>query len=293
MFVSLRETMVKGDWFASPLDGLRHLDVNAVEITLSADFGVLKMDSRDVIPLQTDADAKAHRAHLDSLGITPSGLLTARDFSAGEMAQNIAWVARAIELASVMGIPCVRIDSAMSRERELDFETRVNIFAEGLGGALKVTEGTNVTLGVENHGFQGNNLAFLLNVYKTVGSDRLGSTIDTGNFYWRGYPLSEVYGILRLLAPYCKHTHLKNINYPPEVRETTRECGWEYGKYSAPLDEGNIDHAKVLRILADAGYTHDVCIEDESIERCKTPEERIAVLDRDVAHCKGIIASLG
>ena len=35
--------------------------------------------------------------------------------------------------------------------------------------------------------------------------------MDTGNFYWRGYPLSEVYGILEVLAPFAKHTHLKGI----------------------------------------------------------------------------------
>jgi len=104
-------------------------------------------------------------------------------------------------------------------------------------------------MGIENHGFQGNNLAFQLSVYKQVGSKRLGSTLDTGNFYWRGYPLSEVYGILEIMAPYAKHTHLKNIKYPEELREKTREAGWEYEKYVAPLDEGDIDHALVLRFL--------------------------------------------
>jgi len=147
-------------------------------------------------------------------------------------------------------------------------------------------------MGIENHGFQGNNLAFQLNVYKAVGSDRLGSTMDTGNFYWRGYPLSEVYGILRILGPYTKHTHLKNINYPEETRETMREAGWEYDTYVSPLDEGDIDHAKVLRILADAGYDGDVCIEDESLGHYKSAEERIAVLERDVAHVKQIIKAV-
>ena len=148
-------------------------------------------------------------------------------------------------------------------------------------------------MGIENHGFQGNNLAFQLNVYKVVGSDRLGSTMDTGNFYWRGYPLSEVYGILTILAPYTKHTHLKNIKYPAELRETTREAGWEYGAYCCPLEEGDIDHGKVLQILKAGGYTGDVCIEDESVGKFPTVQERIAVLERDVAHVKSIIQALG
>ena len=125
-------------------------------------------------------------------------------------------------------------------------------------------------------------------MYQKVGSERLGSTMDTGNFYWRGYPLSEVYGILRILAPYTKHTHLKNIKYPEEVREETREAGWEYGQFVSPLDEGDIDHSVVLEILARAGYTGDICIEDESMHHY-SPEEQIQVMERDVAHVKAII----
>lgn len=289
MYVSIRDAMVAGDEFASPVEGLRRLGVNAVEIMLSKDFQVYAMDSKEKIALASDDDAKAYKKHLDELGITACCFLTANDFSVGDTESNIAWEARAIELADSMGMPSVRIDSAMSKERELDFETRVRLFAEGLGGALERTAGSKVALGIENHGFQGNNLAFQLNVYQSVGSDRLGATMDTGNFYWRGYPLSEVYGILRILAPYTKHTHLKNINYPKEKREITREAGWEYGAYVSPLDEGDIDHAKVLDMLADAGYDGDVCIEDESLGHYKTIEERIAVLERDVAYCTAMI----
>lgn len=292
MFVSIRDNMVAHGMFKTPAEGMRHLGVEAVEIALGADFSVLKMDSTGTIQLESDEDAAAYRKHLEGLGIKPWCFLTARDFSAGEQAENIAWVSRAVELADIMGMPVVRIDSAMSRERELLFEERVRLFAEGLGGVLDRTKGIGVAMGIENHGYQGNNLAFQLNVYKTVGSDRLGATMDTGNFYWRGYPLSEVYGILNILAPYTKHTHLKNINYPKDLRETMREGGWEYGTYVSPLEEGDIDHAKVLRLLADAGYDGDICIEDESLGKFDTPEEQIAVLERDVAHVKGIIQDI-
>lgn len=292
MYLSIRDCMVMGDEFGTPAEGLRHLGVEAVELQLSQEFEVYAMDSKERLALKTDADAAAYRKHLEGLGIRPCCFLTANDFSQGDMESNIRWEARAIELADLLGMPSVRIDSAMSRERELDFEERVRLFAEGLGGALERTRGSKVTLGIENHGYQGNNLAFQLNVYKQVGSERLGATMDTGNFYWRGYPLSEVYGILNILAPYTKHTHLKNIKYPADRREVIREAGWEYGTYVAPLDEGDIDHAKVLRILADAGYTGDICIEDESLGHYKTPEERVAVLERDVAHCREIIAQL-
>jgi sugar phosphate isomerase/epimerase len=277
--------------FETPLAGVRHLGVNALELELSHEFEAPLLDTREKVCLTSDEAVVAYRRHLDSLNIHPSSFLTACDFSAGDIAANAGWVARAIEIASIMGMDNIRIDSAMARERELDFSARVALFAEGLGEALRRTGGLSVAMGIENHGFQGNNLAFLLNVFQRVDSDRLGSTLDTGNFYWRGYPLSEVYGILAILAPYAKHTHLKNIQYPAELREQVREAGWGYETHVAPLDEGDIDHAVVLRILRDAGYAGDLCIEDESLGKY-SPEERVRVLERDVAHVKGLLAAL-
>lgn len=289
MILSLRDSMVGEEVFPTRIEGLRRLNVDAIELNLARDFTVHALDSNEKIALNTDGDVAVFKRHVEELGVRICAVLTACDFSAGDMEGNIAWIARAIEIAGLLGAPVVRIDSAMSKERELDFEARVALFVQGLKGALDRTSDLKVALGVENHGFQGNNLAFLLNVFQQVGSERLGSTLDTGNFYWRGYPLSEVYGILRVLAPYAKHTHVKNIHYPEPKREIIREAGWEYGKYCCSLDEGDIDIAKVVDILAAAGYVGDICIEDESIGNCKTPAERISVLERDVAHVQRIL----
>ena len=163
----------------------------------------------------------AHRARAEQAGAGMRRTDSLR-FQRRRYGINIAFIVRAIELAELLGAPAVRIDSAMSRERELDFDARVNLFAEGLSGALQRTAASKITLGIENHGYQGNNLTFLLNVFQAVGSDRLGSTLYLGNFYWRGYPLSEVYGIIRVLAPYAKHAHVKH-QLSAEQREITRK----------------------------------------------------------------------
>ena len=289
MYVSVRDSMLGPDVFPTPIEGLRKLGVNAIEINLNHDFSVAALDKNEKVFLKTDDDVKAFRKQAKSLGIRICAVLTACDFSALDTETNSNWIARAIEIADLLGAPAMRIDSAMRKEKNLDFDTRVKLMVDGLSAALKKTPSSKVALGIENHGQQGNNLAFLLNVYQQVNSKRLGSTIDTGNFYWRGYPLSEVYGILRVLAPYTKHTHVKNIHYPEDKREIMRETGWEYGTYYCPLDEGDIDLAKVVDMLAKAGYRGDICIEDESIGKGKTPEEKAAILVRDVAHIKKIL----
>ena len=291
MFVSIREGILTKDVCETPLEGLRTLGVDAIELALARDFSVRALDTGERTVLNSDDDVKAFREKTEKQGIRVCAVTTSCDFSAGDKESNIAWIARAIEIADLLGAPAVRIDSAMSKEKQLDFETRVNLFVEGLGGALNRTANSKVVLGIENHGFQGNNLAFLLNVFQQTGSDRLGSTLDLCNFYWRGYPLSEVYGIVRVLAPYAKHTHVKSIHYPEEQREVMREAGWEYGKYACPLDEGDIDLVKVVAMLAKAGYKGDICIEDESLGKCATAAERIEFLRRDVACIRRVLES--
>jgi sugar phosphate isomerase/epimerase len=290
MLCSIRDGSLRGKEFETPMEGLRFLGINAVEIDLSRKFEVCAMHSKETLVLDHDKDAADYARHLKELGVQPVAFLTACDFSQGDYEENVGWVARAVELAGMLGMPAIRIDSSMRRERELNHEERVDLFSKALGDVLKRTEGVKVAMGIENHGFQGNNLAFLLNVFKRVNSDRLGSTLDTGNFYWRGYPLSEVYGILRVLAPYAKHTHIKNINYPEDKREITREAGWEYDKYFCPIPDGDIDHAKVLKILKDAGYNGAICLEDESVSKWPTNDEKRAALKKDIDYLQKIIA---
>ena len=68
-----------------------------------------------------------------------------------------------------------------------------------------------------------------------------------------------------------------------------REGGWKYEEYVAPLYEGDIDHAVVLGLLQEAGYTGDVCIEDESLSHFEEGTARVAVLEKDVAYVKALI----
>jgi sugar phosphate isomerase/epimerase len=92
------------------------------------------------------------------------------------------------------------------------------------------------------------------------------------------------------LAGSVKHTHIKNIAYPPELREQQRPIGYEYGRYVCPIPDGDIDHRVVVGILRDAGYDGDLCIEDESLGKF-SPDERRKVLQRDAEHLKALTAS--
>jgi sugar phosphate isomerase/epimerase len=192
--------------------------------------------------------------------------------------------AKAARAAKALGVKAIRIDVASRKIPAAEF---LEPAAASLKKLIEQTEGTGVTFGIENHGALTNDPKFLVPLLDRVGSKRLGVTLDTGNLYWFGHPLSKVYEIYEALAPRVCHTHCKSIKYPQEEREKQRLMGWEYKQYSCPIDEGDIDFRRVLKILRGAGYTGDLCIEDESLGKFPA-EERGKVLAREIRYLKEI-----
>ena len=176
----------------------------------------------------------------------------------------------------------------MTGQTELPLDERVRIYGDAVVELLRRTPDSEVALGIENHGPQGNDPEWMTSVLRRVGSPRLGVTLDVGNWYWYGHPLSRVYEIYEELGPYVRATHVKNICYPEELRETQRKIGYEYGKYCCPLDEGDLDLSRGAAILRAAGYGGPMTIEDESLGKYAL-EERPSVLRRDADHLRRAI----
>ena len=192
---------------------------------------------------------------------------------------EVKWCSRVAEAASDLGVPAIRIDvvpQKIPREEFLPFA------AEILRKVIAATEKTGIRFAIENHGNTTNNPEFLDALFSRVGSPRLGLTLDTGNFYWFGHPLSHLYEIYEHFAPRVFHTHCKSINYPAEEREKQRPMGWEYSKYHCPIYQGDIDFGRVLAILKKANYSNDLCIENEMLGRLSA-EEAAKTVSQEVA----------
>ncbi|MGC8976364.1 MAG: sugar phosphate isomerase/epimerase family protein [Candidatus Ratteibacteria bacterium] len=111
--------------------------------------------------------------------------------------------------------------------------------------------------------------------------------MDTGNFYWFGYPLNEVYKIIQEFAPYVRHVHLKNLNFSPSERNKKRRPGLHWPESAAPIYEGNVDHQHIINILKSSGYDGDLTIEDESLS--KFPKEKwIKIIKKDIDFIKSL-----
>ncbi len=287
MYVSVRDCHLP--MFGSVKAGLQAMGLDAVELSYDRDKSVMTIDG------STQKESLADKAAIEAFAykcagnkIRPVAFLLANNFGAEDLNAELEWVIGAIKTAGQLKMPAVRIDAIMSTERDWPLEKRIQHFADCMAKVLDATDGTNVQMGIENHGGKGNEPEFLDAVLNKVNSPRLGLTVDTANFYWYGHPLHRVKEIIQHFAPRIKHTHMKNINFPEDKREIQREIGWEYGKYACPLREGDIDMKWVVQTLKAAGYKNDLCIENESLGRFDEAKRK-AVLKDDADYLKEIL----
>jgi len=289
MYVSVRDGHLPGT-FGTIKAGLDAMGIDAVELHYTRQRSVTSLD------LPGGTETLANRSAIDAFGykceglkIKPTSFLLSNNFGGADLDAEIEWVVSAMKAADHLGMKAVRIDAIMSTEREWPLEKRISHFADCMHRVLDATKSSNVSMGIENHGGQGNTPEFLDAVLNKVDSPRLGLTLDTANLYWYGHPLSKVRQIITHFAPRVKHTHAKNINYPADKREIQREIGWEYGQYCCALRKGDIDMKWLVKTLADAGYTGDMCIENESLGRY-TMDEQKAILRDDADYLKEVLA---
>jgi len=190
------------------------------------------------------------------------------------------------DAAQALGIPAIRIDVVPEKSSRDAF---LKLAIDAIRKVMAATEATGVKFAIENHGTITNDPEFLTALFDGVGSNRLGLTLDTGNFYWFGHPLSKVYEAFEKFAPRVFHTHCKSIRYPADQREKQRPMGWKYAEYGTSIDQGDLDFAKIVALLRKAGYHGDLCIEDEFLGK-QTPPEAVATLTKEIQLLKKVRA---
>lgn len=277
MYLSIRDDIIFAAGYKTLAEGLKDLNIEGIELFVHKDdtvSAIAPTGGKDRLKISDAADLAELQRQAEANGVKIAAFCMGNDFNAEDKQFQIDWAVRTVRAAQKLGIPAIRIDAIMSGEQALPLEERQRLVAEVVTQILDATADSGVELGIENHGFQGNDPAFIRGTLERVGNSRLGLTLDSGNFYWRGWPLSRIYEIFEEFAPQVKHTHIKNIAYPVEIQETEREMGYEYGQYVSPIHEGDIDHSRYFAALKQAGYDRDLCLEDESLGKYTTEERR-------------------
>lgn len=257
------------------------MGIDAVELEYFRDHTVYSVDSAqgEKASLADGAAIDAFAAKCAALNVRVSALLLHNNFAANDLDAELRWVISAVRAAAAIGTNAMRIDAYMTTEQEWPLKKRVSRFAECMNRVLDATTDLPVEMGIENHGLQGNEPDFIDTVLNSVNHPRLGIAVDTANFYWYGYPLSRVHKIIEYYAPRVKHTHVKNINFPEDQREIQRQIGWGYDTYVSPLRQGDLDMRRLISALRRAGYTGDLCIENEALNHFDPPGRRAALID--------------
>jgi sugar phosphate isomerase/epimerase len=273
----LRELGAPDCWSAA-----KSVGAEVIEVSVDDKFNLpLLLHPQRKYSLSTDEEMKQLSNDLQAAKLRISAFCVATRFFARPDFE-CDFLAKLARISQQLGVKAIRIDVVSST---LTAEQFLDPSVAALKKLIEATEGTGVKFGVENHGPSCNNSALLSPLLDRVGSKRLGVTLDTGNFYWFGHPLAKVYELIETFAPRVVHTHCKNIRYPAEQREVQRPMGWEYARYEAPIDQGDIDFKRVVRILRAAGYAGDLCVENEGLHRL--PEsERVSVLAREIGYLK-------
>lgn len=177
--------------------------------------------------------------------------------------KDVAHTVRCIQLATQMGIPCIRMNTGSWRTRKRDasyykdgIEPPISGFTDqdaikwcidSYGECLLEAEKAGVILAIENHWGLSSNIDYLLQIYKALSSSpAMGMNVDTGNFVGDPYPQFEK------LAPYATIVQAK-----------TYFGGGHY--YDL-----NLDYTKIADILRKSNFTGYVSLEMEGKEAPQT-----------------------
>ncbi|NLF69213.1 MAG: sugar phosphate isomerase/epimerase [Candidatus Anammoximicrobium sp.] len=274
---TLRHVQATDCWAALKAIGAEGVEAN---ISLDLSFPRLFHPTRKYSAATPD-DVATLKGDMQASGCKITAFLMSNQFDV-RPEQEVTWVIQAAQAAQALGVPAIRIDVV---NRKPDAGNFLQGTIETLKRIIAGSESTGVVFGVENHGRTTNDPEFLDALFAGVGSPRLGLTLDTGNFYWFGHPLSKLYDLYAKYARRVFHTHCKSIKYPADQRDVQRPMGWKYGEFNCPIDQGDIDFRRVVKILRDAGYRYDLCIENESLG--KLPEaDRAAALAKEIQYLK-------
>jgi sugar phosphate isomerase/epimerase len=284
--VGCRDAMLKTLGFPDSWSAARAVGAEAIELLVDEEFGLPSLKGRSgLYSLATEAEVRRLSGDMKASGLGNFAFCVASRFDERPDFE-CEFGSRLARIAQQLGVKAIRIDVASRTRPPAEF---LGPAVTALDKLIAATEGTGVCFGVENHSRITNDPAFLTSLLDRVGSKRLGVTLDVGNFYWFGNPLAKVYEIIEPFAPRVVHTHCKSIRYPAAQREVRREMGWEYQRYCAPIDRGDIDYARVVKILRRAGYAGGLCVENEGLG--SLPEaDRVNVLAAEIQYLKRVRA---
>jgi len=237
-------------------------------------------------------DVRTLCSQLGQVGLKEVSLVSvnaANDFlktSRGEFDEEVSKTKVVIDTATELGVKLVRVFVGEPKPGMTKQECR-EIAVRGIREITDYAEDAGVVLAMENHGRYSNDFEEEMAILNAVGSDSLRLNVDSGNYYWFGYTVREANEVLARASRFAVHVHLKNE--ASDAKDRRREPGQ---CKVVRLWEGDVDVAKFVRGLRDAGYKGAYSIEEEfeGMSRMTQAQLRTAVRE-DVEKLKAVLAT--
>lgn len=189
-----------------------------------------------------DADTGELRARLEHYGLEPVVLSGHSDLTTDE---GLVYGIKAVEWCANYGLPVMNTaigGHASQEENESAFLANIEALANA-------AEDADVDVALEIHGDIMASGAVTLPLLEKIGRDSVGINYDTANvvYYSGDTPVEDLPKVVDKLV----HVHLKESKGGKGV--------WNFGE----IGTGDVDFARVLRILQDAGYDGPYSVEIE------------------------------
>lgn len=159
-----------------------------------------------------------------------------------------------VDAAQALGCHAIRINTGGHYS-----PSDVNDVADACRQLTEYGESNNISIICENHGGPSSNPDALLALMKAVGKPRFGTLPDFGNFPKGkdGKYSIDVYDAIARMMPHARGVSAKSYDFGPDGKET------------------QLDFARIMKIVTDAGYHKHVGIEYEG-SRLSEPEGILA-----------------
>jgi sugar phosphate isomerase/epimerase len=186
---------------------------------------------------------------------------------------EIERVCRKLDVASVLGAPALRHDTAWGLSGEdksfKGFENVLPVLADSCRKITQYAESIGIVTMTENHGQFCQESARVEKLINTVAHPNFGVLCDIGNFNCADENSAQAVG--RLL-PYIKHVHAKDFHIksgngfnPCEGFFRSRAGNYLRG---AIIGHGDVPVYQCVKTIAASGYDGFISIEFEGMENC-------------------------
>jgi len=203
-----------------------------------------------------EAEAGKVRQQVESYGLKVSVLSAGNDFvqlDEEAIKEQVERMQRICGLAKILGTNIIRTEGGQPKD-SVPESRWVEAMAGCLKRCLEFVKPDDIYLAVDNHGLITNDGDLQVALFQAVGSKHVGANLDTMNYRWFGHDLETVGRFYEIVAPYTFHTHMKDGK------------GSRQDYQGEALGQGEIDLAKAVRCLKEAGYDGVYCAEYEGSE---------------------------